>query len=52
MIITTNCWLNQDWLDFKLVWDPNDYDGIEFIHIPADRIWKPDIILRNRKKNA
>jgi len=21
------------------------YDGIKSIHIPADRIWKPDILL-------
>ena len=21
------------------------YDGIEFIHIPTERLWKPDILL-------
>ncbi len=37
--------LFQNWLDFKLTWNPKEYDGIELIHIPAERIWKPDIIL-------
>ena len=35
----------QDWIDNKLKWDPNLYDGIEFIHIPTEKIWKPDILL-------
>ncbi|CAF0756631.1 unnamed protein product [Brachionus calyciflorus] len=47
MIITTNCWLNQGWIDHKLIWDPRDYDGIQFIHIPNEKIWKPDILLAN-----
>ncbi len=25
--------------------DPSNYDGIEFIHIPTEKIWKPDILL-------
>ena len=29
--------------------DPDMYDGIKSIHIPADRIWKPDILLGNEK---
>jgi nicotinic acetylcholine receptor len=47
MIITTNCWLNQGWLDEKLKWNPRQYGGIKFIHIPAEKIWKPDIMLVN-----
>ncbi|CAF0756649.1 unnamed protein product [Brachionus calyciflorus] len=47
MIITTNCWLNQNWIDNKLKWNPEDYDFIKSIHIPAERIWKPDILLVN-----
>ena len=45
MIITTNCWLNQGWIDNKLKWDPDMYDGIQFIHLPHEKLWKPDILL-------
>jgi hypothetical protein len=34
-------------MDFKLRWNPNLYDGIKLIHIPAEKIWKPDIVLSN-----
>ncbi|NWI84624.1 ACHA6 protein, partial [Pitta sordida] len=35
------------WNDYKLRWDPRQYDGIEFVRVPADKIWKPDIVLYN-----
>ncbi|NXU43884.1 ACHA6 protein, partial [Drymodes brunneopygia] len=35
------------WNDYKLQWDPRQYDGIEFVRVPADKIWKPDIVLYN-----
>ncbi|NXD11656.1 ACHA6 protein, partial [Nothocercus nigrocapillus] len=35
------------WNDYKLRWDPTEYDGIEFVRVPADKIWKPDIVLYN-----
>ena len=35
------------WFDAKLRWNPNLYDGIKLIHIPAEKIWKPDIVLSN-----
>lgn len=38
----------QIWNDYKLRWDPRQYDGIEFVRVPADKIWKPDIVLYNK----
>ncbi|OXB55364.1 hypothetical protein ASZ78_002433 [Callipepla squamata] len=38
---------NVIWNDYKLRWDPREYDGIEFVRVPADKIWKPDIVLYN-----
>ncbi|OCT97322.1 hypothetical protein XELAEV_18009548mg [Xenopus laevis] len=38
-ILETNLWLCH--------WNPKEYDGIEFMCIPADKIWKPDIVLYN-----
>ncbi|KAM6149288.1 neuronal acetylcholine receptor subunit alpha-6 [Erethizon dorsatum] len=43
----TNLWLRHIWNDYKLRWDPKEYDGIETLHVPADKIWKPDIVLYN-----
>ncbi|XP_006859979.1 PREDICTED: neuronal acetylcholine receptor subunit alpha-6 isoform X2 [Chrysochloris asiatica] len=38
---------NVVWNDYKLRWNPMDYDGIETLRVPADKIWKPDIVLYN-----
>nr|XP_055191295.1 neuronal acetylcholine receptor subunit alpha-6 isoform X2 [Nyctereutes procyonoides] len=38
---------NVIWNDYKLRWNPMEYDGIETLRVPADRIWKPDIVLYN-----
>ncbi|ELT92735.1 hypothetical protein CAPTEDRAFT_165266 [Capitella teleta] len=46
-IITTNCWLNQAWIDYKLRWNPEKYGNIKVIRLPHDAIWKPDILLYN-----
>jgi nicotinic acetylcholine receptor, invertebrate len=46
-IITTNCWLTMNWVDYKLTWNPTDYGNITEIRLPYDKIWKPDVILYN-----
>lgn len=46
-ILTTNCWLNQMWIDNNLQWNQSDFGGIQVIRIPAEKVWKPDIILYN-----
>ncbi|XP_009874732.1 PREDICTED: neuronal acetylcholine receptor subunit alpha-6 [Apaloderma vittatum] len=46
-IMETNLWLRHIWNDYKLRWNPREYDGIEFVRVPADKIWKPDIVLYN-----
>eukprot|EP00071_Canis_lupus_P023904 XP_013975466.1 neuronal acetylcholine receptor subunit alpha-6 isoform X2 [Canis lupus familiaris] len=46
-IMETNLWLRHIWNDYKLRWNPMEYDGIETLRVPADRIWKPDIVLYN-----
>uniref|UniRef100_G3U3U1 Cholinergic receptor nicotinic alpha 3 subunit n=1 Tax=Loxodonta africana TaxID=9785 RepID=G3U3U1_LOXAF len=37
----------QIWNDYKLKWNPSDYNGVEFMRVPAEKIWKPDIVLYN-----
>ncbi|KAG8199966.1 hypothetical protein JTE90_006211 [Oedothorax gibbosus] len=46
-VMTTNVWVEQTWHDYKLQWDPEDYGGVEMIHVPAEHIWLPDIVLFN-----
>ncbi|XP_035525197.1 neuronal acetylcholine receptor subunit alpha-3-like [Morone saxatilis] len=43
----TNLWLRHVWNDYKLKWAPVEYDGIEFIRVPSNKIWRPDIVLYN-----
>ncbi|XP_076878048.1 neuronal acetylcholine receptor subunit beta-3b [Brachyhypopomus gauderio] len=44
-LMTTNVWLWQEWEDYKLRWNPEDYGGITFIRVPSESIWLPDIVL-------
>lgn len=46
-IITTNCWLNQNWFDPKLKWEPGKYGNITTVRVPWTDIWKPDVVLYN-----
>ncbi|KHN74860.1 Acetylcholine receptor subunit alpha-type unc-38 [Toxocara canis] len=46
-VLTTSLWLEIQWTDSKLVWNPDDWGSIKKIHIPSDQIWIPDILLYN-----
>ncbi|KAL4641747.1 neuronal acetylcholine receptor subunit beta-2-like [Arapaima gigas] len=46
-IMTTNVWLTQEWNDYRLMWDPQEYEGIQKLRIPSQHIWLPDIVLYN-----
>ena len=38
-IMTTNVWLRQEWMDYKLRWDPKKYGGVEVLYVPSVSIW-------------
>ncbi|XP_048384265.1 neuronal acetylcholine receptor subunit beta-3-like isoform X2 [Stegostoma tigrinum] len=44
-LMATNVWLKQEWNDYKLSWNPDDYGGIHTIRVPSESIWLPDIVL-------
>ncbi|CAG5134979.1 unnamed protein product, partial [Candidula unifasciata] len=46
-IITTNCWINQMWIDPKLRWEPMKYGNISTVNMPYDSVWLPDVVLYN-----
>ncbi|KAK0051337.1 nicotinic acetylcholine receptor subunit type D [Biomphalaria pfeifferi] len=46
-VLTTNVWLDQQWKDQKLHWNPEDFNGLKVLRIPCRHLWKPDIVLYN-----
>ena len=40
-------WLLQEWHDFNLEWNPSEYSNISAVRIPAEKLWRPDIVLYN-----
>lgn len=42
------CTLPQVWNDYRLMWDPEEYEGIKKIRLPSQHIWLPDIVLYNK----
>uniref|UniRef100_A0A3Q4BI92 Uncharacterized protein n=1 Tax=Mola mola TaxID=94237 RepID=A0A3Q4BI92_MOLML len=43
--ITTSILYRQVWTDEFLVWDPEEFDGINEISLSSDAIWIPDVIV-------
>jgi nicotinic acetylcholine receptor len=46
--MTTNLWIEQLWNDYKLTWNPEEYGGVDILHVPSRHIWLPDIVLYNK----
>ena len=40
--------LSQNWNDYKLKWNPQEYGGVRTLYVPSERIWLPDIVLYNK----
>ena len=47
-VLVTNVWLDQEWDDIFLTWEPADYDGLKVLRLPCHKIWLPDIVLYNK----
>merc|ERR1719206_530540 len=46
-VLTTNIWLDQEWKDELLTWNPKDFNGITKLLVPCEKLWLPDIVLYN-----
>merc|ERR1711872_335657 len=46
-ILTSLVWLDFQWMDEYLKWNPADYEGITQIQLPPNKLWTPDIFLFN-----
>ncbi|XP_070810859.1 acetylcholine receptor subunit epsilon [Pituophis catenifer annectens] len=43
--LTTNVWITQQWVDYRLNFSKEEYD--KALRVPADHVWLPDIVLEN-----
>ncbi|KAG7495946.1 acetylcholine receptor subunit beta-like [Solea senegalensis] len=45
--MTTNVFMNLAWTDYRLSWNPKEYENINVLRIPPNKVWRPDIYLIN-----
>ena len=45
--IILKTWFIHEWHDSRLKWNPKDYEGIQKVHIDADKLWLPDFMIYN-----
>ncbi|KAM9543752.1 acetylcholine receptor subunit gamma isoform 2-T2 [Guaruba guarouba] len=48
--LTTNVWIEMQWSDYRLRWDPEEYDNIQLLRVPSTMVWLPDIVLENKSQ--
>ncbi|XP_059134448.1 acetylcholine receptor subunit gamma isoform X2 [Peromyscus eremicus] len=48
--LTTNVWIEMQWCDYRLSWDPQDYEGLWILRVPSTMVWRPDIVLENKSQ--
>ncbi|XP_031563430.1 neuronal acetylcholine receptor subunit alpha-9-like isoform X2 [Actinia tenebrosa] len=46
-MLSLNMWIQQNWTNEIMAWNPDDFDGIKSISLEASDIWLPDTILYN-----
>jgi hypothetical protein len=46
--ITLNAWVEEQWCDDTLYWDPAEYGNQTSISVPHEIVWLPDTLLYNR----
>ncbi|XP_060078753.1 neuronal acetylcholine receptor subunit alpha-10-like [Ylistrum balloti] len=46
-VLTTNVFIDQEWLDENLYWDPVLFNSIRSLRIPARNVWLPDTFIYN-----
>ena len=39
---TVHVFMLKIWLDSRLAWNPENYDGVKKVRIPARKLWIPD----------
>ncbi|XP_078000598.1 uncharacterized protein LOC144453196 [Glandiceps talaboti] len=50
-VIKTRVNVNLIWNDYRLKWDPDEYEGLNVTTVPSTDIWLPDASLQNSANN-
>ncbi|XP_049622124.1 acetylcholine receptor subunit beta [Suncus etruscus] len=45
--MSTKVYLDLEWTDYRLSWDPEQHEGIASLRLPAPSVWLPDVVLLN-----
>ena len=46
-ILTVNAWIKSRWTDYRLMWEPEQYDGLSVIRVSPETLWRPDLAVYN-----
>ena len=46
--LVMNAWMKSSWKDFRLMWEPSEYSGVDRLFLPAHMIWTPDLSIYNQ----
>ncbi|XP_075416968.1 acetylcholine receptor subunit beta isoform X1 [Tenrec ecaudatus] len=45
--MNTKVYLDLEWTDYRLSWNPEDYEHIDSVRVTAQSVWLPDVVLLN-----
>ncbi|XP_064127790.1 acetylcholine receptor subunit beta isoform X1 [Loxodonta africana] len=45
--MSAKVYLDLEWTDYRLSWDPAEHEGINSLRITAESVWLPDVVLMN-----
>ena len=46
--LRVNAYILAFWTDYRLSWEPEEYEGIKKINVPTSKVWRPDIGIFNQ----
>ncbi|GAB1603731.1 neuronal acetylcholine receptor subunit alpha-10-like [Argonauta hians] len=46
-VLTTNVFIDQEWSDENLYWEPGKYNSVRSLRVPAKNVWLPDTFIYN-----
>ncbi|XP_063226090.1 acetylcholine receptor subunit alpha-like [Bacillus rossius redtenbacheri] len=46
-LLSTHGRMSMNWIDEKIVWDPENYDNISVLNLASHEVWLPEIVLYN-----
>ena len=47
-VLIANCWIDMEWIDHYIHWNPLQFSDLEIVRVPSHLLWQPDIVLYNK----